>query len=96
MTLLPIRGNALGLAMIVVTGAIAGIGGLVFKLADALVMISVGIALIVMDMLIRLRSRPAPGWLTNSQFGGFLFFVPMWGVGLLMIIVNLVSTFFGR
>ena len=94
MTLLHLRGNALGLAIIVITGAIAGIGSLVFQLADALVMMSVSGALIVMDVLIRLRFRPAMGWLTQSQFGGFLFFVPVWGVGVLIIVINLVNTFF--
>ncbi len=92
MTLLPIRGNALGLAMIVATGAIAGIGSLAFKLGDALVMLSVGGALIVMDLLVRLRFRPATGWLTQSQFGGSLFVAPVWGVGILIIVINIVNT----
>jgi hypothetical protein len=92
MTLLPIRGNALGLAMVVATGAIAGLGSLVFHLADALVMGAVGIALIVMDLLIRLRFRAAGGWLTKSEFGGYFFFVPMWVLGIVIIIVNVVNT----
>ena len=86
-----IRGNALGLAMVVVTALIVALGSFVFKLPDAVVMISVGVALIAMDVLIRLRARPAEGWLTKSQFGGYFFFFPVWGVGVLMIIANVVN-----
>ena len=96
MTLLRIRGNALGIAMLVATGAIAGIGGLVLKLGDAIVMISVGAALILMDLLIRFRSRPVAGWLTQSQFGGYLFFLPIWGAGILVIVINIVNTLLKR
>ena len=92
MTILHIRGNALGLAMIVVTGAIAGVGGLVLHLADAIVMGAVGLALIAMDLLIRLSSRTAPGWLTRREFGGNLFFLPIWVVGLVVIAANIVNT----
>jgi hypothetical protein len=95
MTLIPIRGNALGLAMVVVTGMIAGLGSLVFRLDDALVMMSVGAALIAMDVLIRLRARPAAGWLTQSQFGGYFFFAPVWVVGLVIIAVNVINVLVG-
>jgi hypothetical protein len=95
MTLIPIRGNALGLAMVVVTGLVAGLGSFVFRLGDALVMGSVGVALIAMDLLIRLRARPAAGWLTRSENGGYFFFVPVWVVGIVMIIVNIINVFIG-
>jgi hypothetical protein len=95
MSLLSIRGNTLGLAMIVATGAIAGLGGLVLKLPDALVMSAVGGALIVMGVIIRWRARPAPGWLTQSQFGGYLFFVPAWGTGLVIMVANVISVVMG-
>ncbi len=93
MTLIPIRGNALGLAMIVVTGLMAGVGALLLHLSDAVVMIAVGTALIVMDLIIRLTVRTAAGWLTGPQFGGYFFFVPVWVVGLVIILVNLINTF---
>lgn len=93
--MIPIRGNALGLAMLVVTGAIAGIGSLLFKLPDAVVMISVGGALLVMDVLIRLRARPATGWLTQSQFGGFLFIAPVWAIGVFVMGANVLAMFLG-
>ena len=91
MTLIPIRGNGLGLAMVVATGVVAGLGSLVFRLGDALVMGAVGVALIAMDLLIRLRARPAHGWLTRSEHGGYLFFVPVWVVGVVMVGVNIMN-----
>lgn len=93
MTWLPLRGNALGLAMIVVTGAIAGLGSLALHLPDLVVMLGVGGALVVMDLLIRWMARPARGWLLQSQFGGYLFVAPAWGVGLLIIAANLAAQF---
>lgn len=96
MTLIPIRGNALGLAMIVATGLIAGVGALLLHLDDALVMIAVGVALIVMDLLIRLTVRQAQGWLTRPEFGGYLFFVPIWVVGIAIILINLINVFVVR
>mgnify|MGYP000942245792 CR=1 FL=1 len=89
--MLPIRGNALGLAMLVVTGAIAAVGGLVLQLGDALVMIAVGGALIVMDLAVRWRVRPAPGWLMQSHAGGYLFFVPVWVAGGVVILINVIN-----
>jgi hypothetical protein len=79
------RGNALGLAMIVLGGVIAGVGSLVFKLGDIVVMLMIGLAVIAADLLIRLRARGLPGWLTQSQYGGYLFFVPMWVIGIVAI-----------
>lgn len=89
--MLPIRGNALGLAMVVLTGGIAAVGAFVLQLGDALVMGAVGGALVVMDGLVRWRSRPAPGWLTQSFAGGFLFFAPVWIVGVVIIIANVIN-----
>ncbi len=96
MTLIPMRGNGLGLAMVVATGLVAGLGSFVFRLGDALVMSAVGVALIAMDLLIRLRARPAPSWLTQSQYGGYLFCAPVWVVGLVIIAVNVISAFTGQ
>jgi hypothetical protein len=56
-------------------------------------MIAVGTALIGMDLIIRLTVRTAQGWLTRPQFGGYFFFVPVWAVGLAIILVNLINTF---
>jgi len=85
------RGNVLGVIMFVIGGAIAGIGGLVFKLGDAPIMIMVGVALFLMDMVIRLRVRTQPGWLMSKQMGGYFFFIPVWLLGLFVIAINIIN-----
>ena len=89
--MLHIRGNALGLVMFIIGGLIAGVGGLVFKLGDAPIMIMVGIALFLMDAVIRLRVRNQPGWLMSKQLGGYFFFIPVWLLGILVIILNILN-----
>ena len=89
--MLRLRGNALGFAMIVASALVAGVGGLILKLSDPLVMIGVGVALILMDVLIRWRSWPTAGWLTHKECGGYLYFVPIWGLGIFVIGVNVVN-----
>ena len=85
------RGNVLGVIMFVIGGVIAGIGGLVFKLSDAPIMIMVGVALFLMDMIIRLRVRTKPGWLMSKQLGGYFFFIPVWLLGVFVIILNIIN-----
>ncbi|HAX70916.1 MAG TPA: hypothetical protein DCY14_14985 [Anaerolineae bacterium] len=85
------RGNVLGVIMFVIGGVIAGIGGLVFKLGDAPIMIMVGVALFLMDMVIRLRVRTQPGWLMSKQMGGYFFFIPVWLLGLFVIAINIIN-----
>lgn len=89
--MLHVRGNALGLAMFVVGGVIAGIGGFIFKLGDAPTMIMVGVSLVLMDMIIRLQVRTQPGWLMSKQLGGYFFFVPVWLLGIFVIILNILN-----
>ena len=89
--MLHVRGNALGLIMFVIGGVIAGVGGFIFKLGDAPIMIMVGVALFLMDMIIRLRVRNQPGWLMSKALGGYFFFVPVWILGILVIILNILN-----
>jgi len=91
--MIPVYGNALGLAMIVVSAAVAGAGSLLLRLSDALVMGAVGTALILMDMGVRGMRRREPGWLTRSHLGGYLYIAPIWVVGLVVIAVNAVNLF---
>lgn len=89
--MLHVRGNALGLIMFVIGGVIAGVGGFIFKLGDAPIMIMVGVALFLMDMIIRLRVRNQAGWLMSKSLGGYFFFVPVWILGILVIILNILN-----
>ena len=89
--MLHIRGNALGIAMFVVGGLIAGIGSFVFKLGDAPTMIMVGVAIFLMDMIIRLRVRSQNGWLMSKSLGGDFFFAPAWIVGIVVALINVLN-----
>lgn len=91
MTLIPIRGNVLGIALFVVAGLIAGLLNLVFKLPNATTMIGVGLFLFIADLLIRVASRSKKGWLFQRELGGYLFFVPIWLFGIIVVIANVVS-----
>ena len=77
--------------MFVAGGAVAGVGALLLKLPDALTMMAVGLTLITADLVIRFRSRPETGWLTAKTLGGYLFFIPVWGFGIIVVLVNIVN-----
>ncbi|MBN8658158.1 MAG: hypothetical protein J0M11_20665 [Anaerolineae bacterium] len=89
--MLHVRGNALGVIMFIIGGVIAGVGGFIFKLGDAPIMIMVGVALFLMDMIIRLRVRNQAGWLMSKSLGGYFFFIPVWILGILVIILNILN-----
>ncbi|MCW1970061.1 MAG: hypothetical protein KIH69_018270 [Anaerolineae bacterium] len=91
MSLIPIRGNMLGIALFVLAAIPALILGFVFKLSDAASMIGVGLFLLVADLLIRAASRSKKGWLFQRELGGYLFFVPVWVLGIIVVIINVVS-----
>ena len=91
MSLIPIRGNMLGIALFVIAGLLAGLLSLVFKLPNATTMIGVGLFLLVIDLLIRAASRSKKGWLFQRELGGYLFFVPIWLFGIIVVIANVIS-----
>ena len=90
MNIIPVRGNMLGVGMFVMSGLLAGLLSIALELPDTLVMIIVGSDLIGMDMVFRLRARPDAGWLTKRELGGYFFFMPVWCVGLVVMLANLI------
>ncbi|MBL8120631.1 MAG: hypothetical protein JNJ78_24120 [Anaerolineae bacterium] len=86
-----VNGNLLGLFMFIVCGSIALVGGLFLRLPDPVIMISIGLALICMDLIIRLRNRLQDRWLFGKQTGGYLFFIPTWIMGIIVIIINIIN-----
>jgi hypothetical protein len=85
-----IQGNKLGLLMFVICGLVA-IASLILKLPDAVGMMGLGSALFLMDIIVRLRSRSESGWLISKDLGGYLYFIPAWVGGLIVIAINLIS-----
>ena len=86
-----IQGNKLGLLMFIICGLVAGAGGFLLKLPNPVTMIGVGSALTLMDIIVRLRSHTLPGWLLSKDLGGYLYFIPAWIGGLVVIGINLIS-----
>jgi hypothetical protein len=78
--------------MFVTCGLIAAAGGLLLRLSNPIIMMSIGLALIMMDLLIRLKRRGARRWLLRDTTGGTLFAIPVWIVGILVILLNIVNS----
>lgn len=85
-----IRGNGWGIAMVVVGGVLGGMGSYFLKLKDSQALIILGAAWVLMDMIVRLRSRYQPRWLLNRQAGGFIWHIPVWIFGLIILLINTV------
>lgn len=77
--------------MFVVCALPALVGGLLLRLPDPIVMGFVGVALIAMDMVVRIRNRKQSGWLMKKELGGYLYFIPVWIFGIFVIILNIVN-----
>lgn len=91
-----INGNLVGFGMFVVAAVLIAIGSLVLKLPDAPVMIGAGVLLIVVDMALRLTKMKNAGWIWRKEFGGFLFFIPVWIFGIAVIALNVINIFAGK
>lgn len=85
--------NMPGIAMFVLGGVVAAIA-LLLKIPDAYAMLTIGAVLIVADLIWRARSFGARGWLTGRAFGGSLSVLPIWGVGVAVIVINAVQMLF--
>lgn len=79
--------NMPGIFMFVLGGVVAGVG-LLLRVPDAYIMLAIGAALVLADLIWRARSFGASGWLTNRAFGGSLSIFPMWVVGLIVLFIN--------
>ncbi len=88
-----IRGNGWGIAIVVVGGLLGGMSSYFLKLKDPQALIILGTAWVLMDLIVRLRFRYQPRWLLNRQAGGFLWYIPIWVFGLVILVVNMILVF---
>jgi len=88
---LMIQGNLIGFGMFIIAAIVIALGYFVFKLPDAAVMIGGGLALIVIDLIARLIKKNNQGWLMGKNFGGYLFFAPVWIFGIIVIVINVIN-----
>lgn len=88
-----IQGNLLGLAMFVFAGIFVAVGAFVLKFPDWIVMITAGLVLTVTDFIFRALQNKEKGWLTAKNIGGYLYFIPVWIFGIVVVGINLISHF---
>ncbi|MBX7170010.1 MAG: hypothetical protein K1X72_03560 [Pyrinomonadaceae bacterium] len=88
-----IQGNLLGLLMFVFAGIFVAIGGFLLKFPDWMVMIMAGIILTITDLIFRILQRQQKSWLMAQNLGGYLFFIPVWIFGFVVVLINLISHF---
>lgn len=88
-----IQGNLLGFAMFVFAGIFVAIGGFVLKFPDWIVMITAGLVLTVTDFIFRALQNNKQGWLMAKNIGGYLYFIPVWIFGFIVVAINLISHF---
>lgn len=86
-----IQGNLLGFAMFVFAGIFVAIGAFVLKQPDWIVMITAGVVLIIADLVLRFWQRDRKGWLMAKNLGGYLYFIPVWSFGLIVVLINFIS-----
>lgn len=83
-----VNGNALGIFMFMLCGLVAGVGGGILRLSNPVVMFGVGLALLLMDGITRWKQRTQRGWLWREKLGGSLFWLPVWILGILVMLLN--------
>jgi hypothetical protein len=87
------NGNLVGFGMVVLSALLIALPGYLLKLPNAPVMIGVGALLVAADLMIRVLRRSRERWLFSSLTGGYLFFIPVWIFGVVVIVVNLINAF---
>ncbi len=88
-----IQGNLIGFGMFVIAGIAVAISHFLLKLPNIAVMIGAGVTLIIVDMILRLMKKNEKGWLMSKNFGGYLFFAPVWIFGIIVIGINTINFF---
>lgn len=83
-----IRWNGWGFIIVGVGGLLGGMSSYFLRLQDPQALLILGTAWIVMDVIVRLRSRYHPRWLLNRLAGGHIWYAPMWVLGLVIVLVN--------
>jgi hypothetical protein len=87
--------NRPGILMVVIAlGIASGIGQLAGPAAEGPSMIIAGLSCAAMDLVYRVR-RSGRRWLRPS-FGGALFFIPVWILGIVWLVQGVASVIQGR
>lgn len=88
-----IQGNILGFIMMAFSAVFVAIGAFLLKLPDWIVMISAGVILVITDFVFRVLQKKQTNWLMAKNLGGYLYFIPVWIFGFLVIAINIIAHF---
>ena len=84
------RGNGLGFLLSLGSVLLAVVVAALFDLATETGVLLIGSLMITLDLLVRWRSRKVVGWrkLTSAKAGGQFVFLPVWGLGILFLLIG--------
>ena len=84
------RGNGLGFLLSIGSVLLAVVAAALFDLATGTAVILIGGLMIGLDLLMRWRSRNVVGWrkLVSAAAGGQFVFLPVWGLGIVFLIIG--------
>ena len=91
-----INGNLVGFGMVILSAMLIALPGYLLKWPTAATMCGVGVLLILVDLILRMRGKEKDKWLMGSQTGGYLFFIPVWIFGIVVVVANLVNVVIGK
>ncbi len=86
-----IRGNGWGIAMTVTGGLVGGMSSYFLKLTDPQALMLLGAAWILFDGGLRVSRRRHTRWLFSRQTGGWLWYVPVWVIGLVILLISAIA-----
>lgn len=88
-----VQGNLLGFFMFLFAAIFVAIGAFLLRLPDWIVMITAGLVLTITDFIFRVLQTKQKGWLMAKNIGGYLYFIPVWIFGMVVVAINLISHF---
>lgn len=77
--------------MFFASAPVALIGGYFLRLGDAITMIVVGVSLLLSDLAFRLLINKDRPRFWGKTTGGYFLFVPVWVLGLFVIVLNIIN-----
>ena len=88
-----IRGNGWGIAMTVTGGVVGGMSSYFLKFTDPQALMILGAVWIILDGGLRVSRRGQPRRLFSRQAGGWLWYVPIWVLGVAIMLISAVEVF---
>ncbi len=83
-----LRGNGWGIAIAVTGGLLGGMSSYFFRLPDPQALMILGATWMALDGGLRSARRHLPRWWISHRAGGFIWFVPVWILGFVIVVVS--------